>query len=76
MIILNPYDVCKSDTVHPDRQVGRILHGVICHFPQMATILVFTASTFVTGVSTLLIAVCQDVTSELAVAFYRCKSSV
>ncbi|KAF0303130.1 Monocarboxylate transporter 13 [Amphibalanus amphitrite] len=43
--------------------VGRIAHGVICHFPRMATILVFTASTLVTGVSTMLFAVCHTATT-------------
>ncbi|XP_037090533.1 monocarboxylate transporter 14-like [Pollicipes pollicipes] len=34
--------------------VGRVLHGVVCHFPRMTTILVYMVSSVGSGIATLL----------------------
>ena len=46
-------------------QVGRVLHGVVCHFPRMTTILVYMVSSLGSGLATVLMPASDSVTGEL-----------
>ncbi|XP_043229784.1 monocarboxylate transporter 13-like [Amphibalanus amphitrite] len=43
--------------------VGRVLHGVVCHFPRMTTILVYMISSVGSGLATVLMPISSSVTA-------------
>ncbi|XP_037089822.1 LOW QUALITY PROTEIN: monocarboxylate transporter 14-like [Pollicipes pollicipes] len=48
--------------------VGRVLHGVVCHFPRMTTILVYMVSSVGSGIATLLMPASNSVIALCVVA--------
>lgn len=43
--------------------LGRVFHGVLCHFPRMCTVLVYASSSVLSGVATLAIPLCSEFTA-------------